>query len=71
MYRIKNSQGLYWRGNGSYPRFDEHGKVWKRLNHARAAVSLSIYHERIPTFLEGCTIVRCELVEVETLSLRK
>ncbi len=68
MYRIKNSQGLYWKGNGSYPRFDEHGKIWKRLNHARTAVS---YSGRERAFLQDCVIVRYELVEVETLPLRK
>jgi len=69
MYRIKNSQGLYWVGH-SYNCFNETGKVWKKLNHARCAVTNTSGHTHIPNWLADCVIVKYELVEIGIFPIR-
>ena len=78
VFKVRNSEGLFWEGHGSY-KFTEEGKTWKKINHVRSAFTnassniLDDRHrtvgKRLPEYLTNCEIVKFELKEVETIKI--
>ena len=76
VFKIRSREtGIFSRG-GSRPGFDEKGKSWSRINHARSAITNARRHLRrfmgtdrgwvdIPDPYENCEIVPFVLVEDE------
>ena len=49
VFKVRNSEGLFWEGQGSY-KFTEEGKTWKKINHVRSAftnASHTVYGDRV------------------------
>ena len=78
VFKVRNSEGLFWEGHGSY-KFTEEGKTWKKINHVRSAFTNAysnmwnddhrVIGKKLPDYLKDCEIVKFELKEIAAIKI--
>lgn len=84
VFKVRNSEGLYWEGHSSC-KFTENGKTWRQNNYVALAIrnastfqiqegksfsEIMKYENKIlPNYLKDCEIVKFELKEIETIKI--